>query len=113
MKINEKAKELGITLKELTTILADAGYTYSNGQTLKPDALQFLEIEYSSVVIVPEIKDGFLNAIVVPVKDSFAVITLVVNAKLETKEISRQVFESKVRAYYELNHLVELFEIGR
>jgi hypothetical protein len=112
MKVNEKAKELGITIKELLEMLTIAGYTYTNAtQTLKPDALQYLELDFTK----PEIKieNGFRNAVVVADGESFAVITLLINSKLDCREISRKVFDSKVRAYYELNYLIELFELDR
>ena len=114
IKVNEKAKELGLTIKELISLLDDAGYTYTAGnQILKPDALQFLNIEGSNIANIVPVEDGIENAIVVTVGDQFAVVTINVNSKLEVKEISRRVFDSRSRAYYELDYLVSKYELGR
>jgi uncharacterized protein with ACT and thioredoxin-like domain len=114
IKLTEKAKELGITVKELTGILNDAGYNYSHAnQVLKPDALQFLAIEQENITNIIPVDDGVENAVVVTVGDKFAVLTVNINSKLEVKEISRTVFESRSRAYYELDYLVSKYELGR
>lgn len=114
IKLTEKAKELGITVKELSGILNDAGYNYSHAnQILKPDALQFLAIEESNLTNIVPVDNGVENAVVVTVGDKFAVLTININSKLEVKEISRTVFDSRSRAYYELDYLVSKYELGR
>ena len=114
IKLTEKAKELGLTVKELTGILNDAGYNYSHAnQILKPDALQFLAIEESNLTNIVPVDNGVENAVVVTVGDKFAVLTVNINSKLEVKEISRIVFDSRSRAYYELDYLVSKYELGR
>lgn len=114
IKISDKAKELGISSRELISILSDAGYEYSNGNAnLKPDALQYLKIEHEANRPVVLVADGIENAIVVTVGDKFAVVNVLVNNKLEIKEISRKLFDSKVRAYYELSYQLEKLEVGR
>lgn len=114
MKLADKAKELGISSKELTAILNDAGYIYSSyNANLKDDALQFLFIEYGTEKAIPELEDGIPNAVLVSVGDKFAVVKILINSKLEIREISRTIFESKVRAHYEVNYLNDLFETGR
>jgi phage antirepressor YoqD-like protein len=114
VKITEKAKQLGISIKELIGILSYAGYNYTHAnQTIKPDALQFLSLEESSIPEKIPVNDGFENAVVVPVGDKFAVVTININAKLEVKEVFRQVFDNRTRAYYELDYLVSKFELGR
>lgn len=112
IKLTEKAKELGVTVRELTGILNDAGYTYTHAnQILKSDALQFLAIENVQNII--PVEDGVENAVVVTIGDKFAVLTVNINSKLEVKEISRTVFDSRSRAYYELDYLVSKYELGR
>jgi phage antirepressor YoqD-like protein len=114
IKLTEKAKELGITVKELTGILNDAGYNYSHAnQVLKPDALQFLAIEEENISNIVPVENGIENAVVVTVGDKFAVVTVNINSKLEVKEISRTVFDNRSRAYYELDYLVSKYELGR
>jgi phage antirepressor YoqD-like protein len=114
VKVGEKAKELKITTRELLDLLEDAGYTYSSAsQILKPDALQFLAIEESNISRVIPVDDGVENAVVVTVGDKFAVVTININSKLEVKEVSRVVFDSRSRAYYELDYLVSKYELGR
>lgn len=114
IKLTEKAKELGITVKELTGILNDAGYNYNHAnQILKPDALQFLAIEESNITQIIPVDEGIENAVVVTVGDKFAVLTININSKLEVKEVSRTVFDSRTRAYYELDYLVSKYELGR
>lgn len=114
MKLSDKAKELGVTSKELNTILNDAGYIYSSyNANLKDDALQFLAIENSSIQDSKAIPDSLENVIIVPVSDKFAVVKISINSKLEVKEISRRIFDSKVRAFYELAYQNELLETGR
>ena len=114
IKLTEKAKELNITVKALTTILNDAGYTYTHAnQILKPDALQFLAIEEDNITQIVPVDDGVENAVVVTIGDKFAVLTININSKLEVREVSRVVFDSRNRAYYELDYLVSKFELGR
>jgi transposase len=114
VKLNEKAKELNITSKELIAILADAGYTYTQpNQILKPDALQFLDLEGDNIGNIVPVDEGIENAVVVTEGDKFAVLTISINSKLEVKEISRRVFDSRSRAYYELDYLVSKYELGR
>lgn len=112
IKLTEKAKELGITVKELTGILNDAGYSYTHAnQVLKPDALQFLALE--NIESIVPVEQGIENAVVVTVGDKFAVVTININSKLEVKEVSRTIFDSRSRAYYELDYLVSKYELGR
>jgi phage antirepressor YoqD-like protein len=113
-KISDKAKELKMTSKELMSILSDAGYEYTNGNAnLKPDAMQYLQIEFESNRPIIKIEDGIENAVIVSVGDKFAVVHVLINSKMEVKEISRKIFESKVRAYFELGYQTELLETGR
>ena len=113
-KVSEKAKEMDISPKELIAILNSAGYTYTtHNQILKPDALQYLFLEEDKIQNNIDVKDATENAIIVNIGDKFAVVRIVINSNMEVREISRQVFESKNRAYYELNYLNSLLETGR
>jgi hypothetical protein len=113
-KISDKAKEMGLTPKELISILNTAGYNYTtHNQTLKSDALQYLFLEQTKAEDAIKLENATENAVIVNIGDKFAVVRLLINSKLETVEVSRQVFESKNRAYYELNYLNGLLETGR
>ena len=113
-KISDKAKELKLTPKELISLLTNAGYSYTtHNQILKPDALQYLYLEQERLESTIVLGDSTENAIIINIGTKFAVVRILINGNLETREISRQVFESKIRAYYELNYLNSLLETGR
>jgi hypothetical protein len=114
VKLSDKAKELGVSSRELMALLNDAGYVYANGNaSLKADALQFLFLEHERLLNKTEVADAIENAFVAPIGDKFAVIRILINAKLEVQEVSRELFENRTRAYYELSYLNSKYEIGR
>jgi hypothetical protein len=114
IKLGDKSKELGITVKDLIALLNTGGYVYTNyNQVLKPDALQFLYIENENSQGKIIVNNSMENAIIVNVGDKFAVVRILINSSLEVKELSRKVFDSKTRAYYELNYATSSLETGR
>lgn len=114
IKLGDKSKELGITVKDLIALLNTGGYVYTNyNQVLKPDALQFLYIENENSQGKIIVNNSTENAIIVNVGAKFAVVRILINSNLEVKELSRKVFESKTRAYYELNYVSSSLETER
>ena len=113
VKISDKARELGIKTSDLIARLKDAGYDYKTPNSiLSSDALQYLDIE-EEMMSKPFIEDSIEQAVVVPKDGKFILIKFFINHKFESQEISRTEFDSKVRAYYELNYLVSRYEQGR
>jgi hypothetical protein len=113
VKISDKARELGIKTADLIARLRDAGYDYKTPNSiLSSDALQYLDLE-EELVSKPFIEDSIEQAVVVPKDGKFILIKFFINHKFESQEISRIEFDSKVRAYYELNYLVSRYEQGR
>jgi hypothetical protein len=113
-KLSDKARELGVKSTDLIAKLKEAGYDFKNPNAiLSKEALQFLEFE-EDLIIKTELKDSIEQAIVVPTNSGkFEVIKFLVNTNFQTQEISRVVFDSRIRAYYELNYLVSRYEQGR
>lgn len=114
MKLSDKARELNLSSRELSARLKNAGYDFkSPNALLTSEALQFLELEADLLNDI-ELLNAVEQAVIIPTeKGTFQLVTFLINPDLEIKVLTRRDFDSKVRAYYELNYLVSRYEQGR